>query len=1488
MTNSFRIYLLLMLVLSAGVSALAQSQGGVDILLANARSLEARGRIDLAAQNWRKVLLVNPNQTEAMAGLARNAKENGQADEERSWLDHLRKINPHDPQIAAVEKLRVFTAEERSRLDEAGRLAMQHKPDQAMQIYREVLGDQPPPLGKWAQHFYETEAASTGGREKAIAQLRQLSAQNPKQEAYRLWLATVLSYEPKTRMEGFQLFESIKDPAMSEQARAPWRQALLWDKQDSDALAPMEAYLQRYPDQELQPAVAALREKQQQNLVAADREQGFKALRGQNVEAAAERFTEVLRQSPNDVDATVGLGYARLDEKRFSEALSLFDHARSLAPQRQDARDGYSTASFSLAMQRGADAQRQKQIQSAVLAYQDALTLRPSDQGALLGLANALLEQRKFAEAETRFQQVLAKAPNNAEAIAGMGFLRLNQGRFDEAAQLFAQAHKLEPARADVSQGYRKAKFWGTMHQAAGDLNQDQAKEAVAAYQQALMLNPNDTDALHGLANAFVRAADFASAARTYTRLTAAFPTDESNWLGLMQAQIRANDPQAALATSQRIPPTVKLRIEQRSDFFSEMALLYYKTNQTAAGDQALRRALQLANTSDSPDALSTRLQLAAAFLDQGKTGAAIEIYRQATRSHPDDPSGWEALVGAYIRTGDFSGAVGTVRTMPQSTWEAALKNSGFLNSVALIYSARGECSEAEQVLRRSLALDRTKGSVPAESTQLQLADVLMRQQLYDNAENVYYDVVSRDAASADAWRGYLVVLHRRREDRTLVAELPHMPAAVRTQLETDPSFLILEASGYSTVGRNQDALPLLLKARSRYTDRGALPPVNLDIQAAWTMLTVSPDQPQLSGLLQNARTRTSLTSSQREAIQELWSIWSVRRAESIFNGKPELALSILKDAAQQYPRDRNIHVSLASLYLKRNDKQKALEVFETWNMAGAQGDDYAIAAGAALSAHKNQLADRYLQQGLQRFPTDPGLMHLKARQDIARGDYDAGERELQTALVALRTEGASAPMAKAVVSSSDRQDAEPSLAVQDNSPATSGSLQSPATCRPASPAGTTSEASIRPIALILTVPRGQSQEQNPGQSQDGQGAGNQPPAAPVQVQRQKQEQQIQDEAEAVDDRNTPLTDVGGLGAGRLGDPGIDQLIVGESILGGTYTVSNQVRLGIQANGVYANSGTPDGGSKLKYGTLPAGALFGQQDQFGYGGSVQLSTNTFGVMGGTSPQNFPVHNFIGGIRYRPLNGPFIFMGVRDSVKDSLLSWAGARDPGTGLRWGGVISNTGTVKFDSAPANGSVYKRFGEYGSASYSLLQGRNVPDNWSILANAGLYWQVIQGFTVGGNASAMHYDRNLKYFSFGQGGYFSPQTYYLASIPIGWYARHPRFEYEVKFSGGVQYLHEASTLYYPVLPGSTRVLQGRYAANNGAAPNYDADIRLGYRVTPYMYFDTFATANNSENYYSQSVGFNLRFMLNPIPTRTDLRVNSIPDWTGKQPFSIQ
>jgi hypothetical protein len=151
-----------------------------------------------------------------------------------------------------------------------------------------------------------------------------------------------------------------------------------------------------------------------------------------------------------------------------------------------------------------------------------------------------------------------------------------------------------------------------------------------------------------------------------------------------------------------------------------------------------------------------------------------------------------------------------------------------------------------------------------------------------------------------------------------------------------------------------------------------------------------------------------------------------------------------------------------------------------------------------------------------------------------------------------------------------------------------------------------------------------------------------------------------------------------------------------------------------------------------------------------------------------------------------------------------------------------------------------------------------------------------------------MHYDRNLNFFSFGQGGYFSPQQYYLASVPISWYSHKARLEYQIKFSGGMQYLQQDASPVYPVSPHSAVVSAAVYPSTSSTTPNYDADFRMGYRLSPHLYLDMFATASNARDYYAQSVGFHLKFMIDRIPTSSDLLVNSIPDWTGKQPFAIR
>src|SRR5215472_14331852 len=89
------------------------------LLIANARALESRGRPDMAIQIWQQVLLSDPKNVEALAGLARDYKLNGNTEQSNAVLERLRDVNPNDPNIASIHGL-VSTHAQSDRLREAG------------------------------------------------------------------------------------------------------------------------------------------------------------------------------------------------------------------------------------------------------------------------------------------------------------------------------------------------------------------------------------------------------------------------------------------------------------------------------------------------------------------------------------------------------------------------------------------------------------------------------------------------------------------------------------------------------------------------------------------------------------------------------------------------------------------------------------------------------------------------------------------------------------------------------------------------------------------------------------------------------------------------------------------------------------------------------------------------------------------------------------------------------------------------------------------------------------------------------------------------------------------------------------------------------------------------------------------------------------------------------------------------------------------------
>ena len=320
--------------------------------------------------------------------------------------------------------------------------------------------------------------------------------------------------------------------------------------------------------------------------------------------------------------------------------------------------------------------------------------------------------------------------------------------------------------------------------------------------------------------------------------------------------------------------------------------------------------------------------------------------------------------------------------------------------------------------------------------------------------------------------------------------------------------------------------------------------------------------------------------------------------------------------------------------------------------------------------------------------------------------------------------------------------------------------------------------------------------------------------------------------------------------------------------------------MNIAGHAIDLNSGIPDGRSGYRFGTLPLGATFTEQRASGHGAEVQVSTDGYGFAVGMSPREFPVQNWTAGIRVGRPGGGFMLLATRDDVKDTLLSYAGAIDPPTGIVWGGVMSNSASLHLSNDTSG------IGQYLSVSAALIEGQNVADNWSVAGTAGAYWRMVEtregGLSIGFSATGIHYDKNLNFFSLGHGGYFSPQQYLLGSVPVSWRDRHGAVAYEVSVSGGLQSIREDAAPYYPTQPLAD---QSYYPSHVTAGPNYNVSARLEYHLSPHWYVEGFATANNARNYASRTVGFALKLLVKRLPPATNLHPNAIPDWRGRPPF---
>lgn len=337
----------------------------------------------------------------------------------------------------------------------------------------------------------------------------------------------------------------------------------------------------------------------------------------------------------------------------------------------------------------------------------------------------------------------------------------------------------------------------------------------------------------------------------------------------------------------------------------------------------------------------------------------------------------------------------------------------------------------------------------------------------------------------------------------------------------------------------------------------------------------------------------------------------------------------------------------------------------------------------------------------------------------------------------------------------------------------------------------------------------------------------------------------IASDIETLSDDLRPRADLQTGYRSRKGEEGLSAL----SEIKGTAELSTGLlggRVRARAEAVVIDAGRPTGSGLARFGqnaTIEAQAIVDEeraslvqaqtQQASGVAFTVGYADRTVQVEGGTTPVGMGDTK----ATFRAAITPELSPGVqakawveRKPVTDSVLSYAGTRDPVTGQRWGQVMRTGGGAGF-SYDRNGT-----GVYGEASYNRYNGTNVRQNTGIEANVGGYIRLIKGarsqLTGGINANYQTYDNNQNYFTYGHGGYFSPQSFLSIGFPINYTLETEKLDIKANLTPGFQSFSQDETALYPTDPALQANLDALKDLNTDVRARYDSLSRTGFAIS--------------------------------------------------------
>ena len=794
--------------------------------------------MDLAEQTWKQVLQADPKNPDALGGLARAAKQEGNTALANSYLERLRAVQPSAPNNTAGWAEMSAQQKQLAQLEQAGKLAEAGKYAAAMAIYQQIFGATPPP-GDWSLVYYETESATDEGRPHAIAGLQSLAEKYPNEPRYQIALGRILTYNPKTREQGRKYLERYPQDRQADEAL---RQSLLWDSSDPAYAGEIRAYLAKHPNPQLsealQAAEAAKSQPEQsagaaQSTVRAQQTapgassaqsaaevEAYKALNAKHIDQAEALFRAVLDRDPNNSRALAGMGYIRMQQGNFLGAISFLEQARQGNLNDKGLNEALGTARFWFLMGEGQAALNDNDLIMAEKQYRAALLLRPSSPEALTALAGTLDKAHQPGSAAPFYERAVQA---NSASVEGWRGLFLAQVAAGNAPLALATDKRIpEAVHAQLMRDPAFLRALASSYSAVGrDPEAEKALEAALQLPFAADAKKLKADTQVQLANILLASNHLEQAATLYSQVLALDHGNTAAWQGLVRVQHGMGHDQEALATVEGMPPSSYAAVMRDPGFEATVAAIYQAEKKLDVAEDLLEKVVAQQTGAGQKPSVGVEMQLAGLHMERGDPKLAVPIYQQMLTDDPTRVDAWAGLVSSLHAAGNDKEAAAQAQQIPAAARAQLESSVNYLQTMGSVYQALGQSRQALALLNRVQQYYAAQHTAPPADIDIQNAWLLYNSQdetgLYRQLMNLggRPDLTQEQSRTVQAiWTNWAV----RRANQTAAAgnsrrALAILNAAARA-FPDNPAVLKTLASGYARAGQPEQAV-LIYKAQN-------------------------------------------------------------------------------------------------------------------------------------------------------------------------------------------------------------------------------------------------------------------------------------------------------------------------------------------------------------------------------------------------------------------------------------------------------------------------------------------------------------------------------------------------------------------------------------------------------------------------------------------------------------------------------------------------